>query len=366
MRVVTVMLVAAWVGGFLLAFYQDYAHAGDNVSVTRQFSPTADAAVTVDAGDDNGFETTPDYAYADGGGYAVDTDSGVNENSVALDPGTDKHNYYTYGLSNAMPSGSTINGITVRADIAVDSIKDTPFTAIRLSWDGGTSWTAVKQFTLTGVVETTYTYGGASDTWGRTWSTSELSDANFRVQVINGDTKSSGSKVDFSLDWIPVSVTFTAPWESYNDSGHTTVEDNFSGSTDLVYMQGTGFPNGDYDVGYYDGGDSLVLVALDENISVTDGTLNSQYLLTTDEDAVGDAYWHALVQPANATPFITNYTDVAITNPDTYELMANDSFFVAQEAIPEFPTVMAGIMVAGLCFGIYYWMRKRRLAYVKA
>ena len=55
-----------------------------------------------------------------------------------------------------------------------------------------------------------------------------------------------------------------------------------------------------------------------------------------------------------------------MNNPDFYELMANDSFYVAQSAIPEFPTVMAGIMVAGLCFGIYYWMRQRRLAYVKA
>jgi len=59
--------------------------------------------------------------------------------------------------------------------------------------------------------------------------------------------------------------------------------------------------------------------------------------------------------------------DEAINNPDTYGLLANDSFYVAQSAIPEFPTVMAAIVVAGVCFGIYYWMRrKRQLAYVKA
>jgi len=366
MRAVTVMLVAAWVGGFLLTFYQDYASAGGNETITRQFSPTADAANTTD-GDMDGFETTPTNAYADDASYAVDTNSGENINSDPTGIGTDKHEYYNYGLSDAMPSGANITGITVRADIAVDSTKDTPFTAIRLSWDGGTTWTdPVKQVTLTAQAETTYTYGSDTDTWGRAWTTSELSDANFRVQVINGENKDQTSSYDFSLDWLPVSVTFIALWESYSDSGHTVVEDNFSGSTDHVYMEGTGFPNGDYDVGYYDGGDSLVLVALDENISVTDGTLNSQYLLTTDPSAVGDAWWHVLVQPANATPFITDYTEVAITYPDTYELMANDSFYVAQSAIPEFPTVMAGIMVAGLCFGIYYWMRKRRLAYVKA
>ena len=361
MRFVTAMLVVAWVGGFLLPFLQDYASAALNETVTRQFSPTTDAANTTD-GDLNGFETTPGNAYADGTGYAIDTNSGLNDNAVADGIGTDKHNYYTYGLG-VIPSGSTINGITVRADIAVDSKFAESFTAIRLSWDGGTSWTAVKQFTLTAAAETTYTYGGSSDTWGRSWTTSELSDANFHVQVINGDTKTPNSLRDFSLDWIPVSITFTAPWESYNDPGHTTVEDNFTPGNSHVYMEGTGFATGNYDVGYYDA--DGILATADENISVSTGTLNSEYDLTTDPYAKGDGLWYALVQPANATPFADNYTDVA-ANPDTYELVANDSFNVAQSAIPEFPTVMAGIMVAGLCFGIYYWMRKRRLAYVKA
>jgi hypothetical protein len=263
-----------------------------------------------------------------------------------------------------MPPGASITGITVRADIAVDDTKDEPFTAIRLSWDGGASWTAVKPFTLTGIAETTYTYGGIADNWGHAWSTSDLSDANFRVQVINGDTKAIKDDREFSLDWIPVSVTFTAPWESYENLDPLTVCDDFSESTNHVYMQGTGFATGNYDVGYYDANGDLVVT--DENINVSASTLNSEWDLTNNKTAAGDADWHVLVQPASATqPLPNSYAD-AIANPDDYELMANDSFYVAQSAIPEFPTVMAGIMVAGLCFGIYYWMRKRRLAYVKA
>ena len=364
MRVVTVMLVAALAGGFLLLFYQDYAYAGGNETVTRQFSPSADAAVTSGAGDNDGFETTPANAYDDGTGYAVDATSGLPDNADPIGIGTDKHNYYNYGLSNAMPPGATINGITVRADIAVDDTKDEPFTAIRLSWDGGASWTAVKPFTLTGIAETTYTYGGIADNWGHAWSTSDLSDANFRVQVINGDTKAIKDDREFSLDWIPVSVTFTAPWESYENLDPLTVCDDFSESTNHVYMQGTGFATGNYDVGYYDANGDLVVT--DENINVSASTLNSEWDLTNNKTAAGAADWHVLVQPASATqPLPNSYAD-AIANPDDYELMANDSFYVAQSAIPEFPTVMAGIMVAGLCFGIYYWMRKRRLAYVKA
>lgn len=56
-----------------------------------------------------------------------------------------------------------------------------------LSWDGGTSWT---QAVLTGVdgTKTTHTIGGATDTWGRKWSVSELSNANFKVRFFTGSS----------------------------------------------------------------------------------------------------------------------------------------------------------------------------------
>lgn len=116
------------------------ALAAGAVSVTYQSSPSANAAQL--GGDDTGFETTPANAYADDTSYAVDTDSGANDNADPIGIGTDKHNYYNYGF-DVIPSGSTILGITVRADIAVDSLTNPPFTAIRLSYDGGANWTAV-------------------------------------------------------------------------------------------------------------------------------------------------------------------------------------------------------------------------------
>lgn len=364
-RVVIVILVAALVWGFFLLFCRDYVLASGNEPVTRQFSASAEAAVTSD-GDLNGFETTPTNAYADGSGSAVDEDSGAKDNSDPTGTGTDKHNYSSYGLLNAIPADSTINGITVGADIAVDSTVHSPYTAIRLSYDGGTSWTAVKQITLTGAAETTYTYGGTSDDWGYAWTTSDLSDANFRVQVINGDTRPQASLRDFSLDWIPVSITFTAPWESYSDEYYLVQSDNFTDFGDTVYMEGTGFTAGYYHVGYYDA--DGIWVVTDENKEVLgDGILNTNYNLSTDAEAVGDGYWHALVQPSSGYASFPSTYDTAIGAPDTYGLLANDSFYVAQEAIPEFPTVMAAIVVAAVCFGIYYWMRRRRkLAYVKA
>lgn len=357
----TVLLVVAFI-----AYYPDYVHAGGGVTITRGvFSPATQAAETVSAGDNDGFEGTSTGAFADGGGVATDARSGSGDNTTPTATGADKHQYYNYGIDTIpIPTGSTINGITVRADILVDSLTNSPYTAIQLSWDGGTSWTTAKSQSLTATIETTYTYGGAADNWGRTWAVSELSDANFRVRVINGDTANPNNR-DFSLDWIPVSLTFTAPWDSYEDSGRLTIRETFNNSFKTAYMEGTGFATGNYNVAYYDatvsGGGNKV--ETDANVGEVGGVLNTVIILS-DYPLSTTGLWHALVQPTGGTTFPTDY-DTAVAAPETYNLIANDSFTVEAGAIPEFPTVIAAVVVAGMCFGIFYWMRKRRLAYVK-
>ena len=77
---------------------------------------------------------------------------------------------------------------------------------VELSWDGGTSWTAAQTDPVESTSERTAVLGGSSDTWGRTWSVSELSDSNFRVRAA---TNGSGGLTYF-LDWTPVKV-YSAP-----------------------------------------------------------------------------------------------------------------------------------------------------------
>ncbi len=73
------------------------------------------------------------------------------------------------------------------------------------------------------------------------------------------------------------------------------------------------------------------------------------------------------MQPSSGyTAFGTESYATITTSPATYGLLADDSYNVDASAIPEFPAVIAGIAVAGMCFWIYYWMRKRRLARVQA
>ncbi|MFC1893762.1 Loki-CTERM sorting domain-containing protein [Chloroflexota bacterium] len=154
-------------------------------------------------------------------------------------------------------------------------------------------------------------------------------------------------------------------WESY--SSQWVREDNFSGSTNHVYMKGVGFDTtGTYKIAYYDGGtthDGADGTQLDVDLytDIGDGILDESERLLTSYGSSSYGTWHAVVYKTTGDM------------PDSYDLVSSsdpgyvveDSFYVEQSAIPEFPTVLTVIIAMALCAGIYLWMRKRRLAYVK-
>ena len=164
-------------------------------------------------------------------------------------------------------------------------------------------------------------------------------------------------------DFYSVGVEQIGTWYSHTDSERSgDEEDTFASPNTTVYMKGTNLATStSHRVAYYDagasGGQKVATVTTSTDGS---GALdNNQYLLTTDPGATAGT-WHALLQLASSEAFPTNYNDATIgTGPATYGLLANDEFTVEESAIPEFPTVFAAIGVAGLCFGIYWWMRKR-------
>ena len=145
-------------------------------------------------------------------------------------------------------------------------------------------------------------------------------------------------------------------WGSHSDATWLNVENSFAGATNHAYMYGENFDDDlgtATKVGYYDGLNALKQT--DTWTSWSGGTLNWSECLFT--DYIGDAdpgTWHAVViQTTDALP--PAYAD-ALNHAN---FVADDAFDVAASAIPEFPEVMAAIGVAGLCFGIYWWMRKR-------
>jgi hypothetical protein len=170
---------------------------------TGFLSPSANAAQTSSAGDNNGYQTSPANAYANDSSFATDTDSGTNKATSCADSGKDKHHYYNYNLN--IPTTAVIQGIQVRLDARADGTGGSPKLCVQLSWDGGITWTTARSTPTLSTTEATYNLGSTSDTWGRTWISSDFNNANFRLRVI--DVASNPSR-DFLLDYVAVNVTY--------------------------------------------------------------------------------------------------------------------------------------------------------------
>jgi hypothetical protein len=170
---------------------------------TGFLSPSANAAQTSGAGDNNGYQTSPANAYANDSVVASDTNSGTNNNTSCTNKGKDKHSYYNYNFN--IPATAVIQGIQVRLDARADAAAGSPKICVQLSWDGGTTWTAAKSTTTLSTTEATYTLGTTSDKWGRTWAPGNFSNANFRLRVIN---VASNTSRDFFLDYVAVNVIY--------------------------------------------------------------------------------------------------------------------------------------------------------------
>jgi len=182
--------------------------AGGGGSSAGYNSPSANARDS--GGDGNGFESSPSNAHADDAASAADINSGSGTGTSCTSSGKDRHRFFNYGFS--IPAGASVTGVEVRLDARADSTSGSPRMCVQLSWDGGTTWTAAKATAALGTSMTTFTLGGVSDPWGRTWSAANLADASFRVRVIN---VSSSTSRDFFLDWVGVrphyTITTSAP-----------------------------------------------------------------------------------------------------------------------------------------------------------
>ena len=167
---------------------------------------TTEAAVTSSSGDNNGFQTSPTNACADDAAFALDNNSGTSTSTSCTSTAKDRHLFYGYNFG--IPAGSTIDGVEVRLDAKLDSVFGEPHMCAEVSWDGGATWTTAKTTFTIATMENSYFLGSPSDTWGRTWSASDFSDANFRLRITN---VASSTFRDFELDWAAVQVAYTPP-----------------------------------------------------------------------------------------------------------------------------------------------------------
>lgn len=163
--------------------------------------PTANQADA--GGDGNGYEIAPANAYTADGAVAIDMNSGTNTSTSCANAGKDRHRFFNYSFN--IPNAAVIKGIQVRLKAKADSSVGAPMICVQLSGDGGLTWTAAATTPTLGSTFAEFTLGSTASTWGRAWNKNSLSNANFRVRVIN---VSSSTERDFRLDRLAVKVAY--------------------------------------------------------------------------------------------------------------------------------------------------------------
>lgn len=145
--------------------------------------------------------TSPANGYSLDGLYATSSTNGHRQD------------YYNYGFT--IPTGATIVGIEILLT-AKQAAGSTNSLAVDLSGNAGSSFTATKSTATLTTSATVYTLGGPTDTWGKSWSASEFSNANFRMRLTN--TVSGGNTTQYDGATIRIYYTFsqTATVEAVN------------------------------------------------------------------------------------------------------------------------------------------------------
>lgn len=168
---------------------------------TGFLSPTTNQPTV--GGDANGYEINPTNAYADDGLSAADMDSGAGASTSCTSPRKDRHLFYDFNVT--LPGSATIAGLEVRLDAGADSTAGAPLLCVQLSADGGATWTTPQVTGALGTTEATFIVGGSANTWGRTWSVANLSNASFRIVVTS---VAAATDRDFNLEYVALRVHY--------------------------------------------------------------------------------------------------------------------------------------------------------------
>lgn len=134
----------------------------------------------------------------------LNTSNDVRASSSAGVTSTAEVDTFTFGV----PSGKVIDGIEIVGEFRSNTAGDTATLTFSLSWDNGGTYTSTKSDTITGTTDVTRTYGGATDTWGRSWTDTEFANGTFQVKIQGSN--SNAIRV-CQLDYMAVKVYYSDP-----------------------------------------------------------------------------------------------------------------------------------------------------------
>jgi MSHA biogenesis protein MshQ len=116
-----------------------------------------------------------------------------------------------YGF--AIPTGSTIDGITVNAERKSTSTlqggsQDAAMRIVKAGVIGATDRSTATIYTTADFIEA---HGGAADLWGEVWTAADINDPNFGAAFAATKANPAGAAHNITVDHMPITVTYTPP-----------------------------------------------------------------------------------------------------------------------------------------------------------
>lgn len=178
----------------------------------------------------------PNNDWANGNNVCLSDDQRSQASSIG-----DLLDAYKYYFN--IPNNSTINGIAVEYE-GLKNSNGGPCVSVSvtvaLSWDGGNTYTSFDgggPFTSTS--DAIKSAGGLKNTWGRSWTSDELNDTNFRAVLKYSASKSCIFGYP-EIDYIQLKVNYTLPAPDLNFVAPTPLNNSVINST-LYINTSSGF-----------------------------------------------------------------------------------------------------------------------------
>ncbi|MFX0041491.1 MAG: hypothetical protein ACFE8L_01145, partial [Candidatus Hodarchaeota archaeon] len=122
-----------------------------------------------------------------------------------------------------IPAGATIQGILVSIEASTSVQYQSTGCWIRLSHNGGFSYTTPKSQSWSSTFDSYRTVGSSSDTWGRTWSPSDFSNSNFRIWLEKSGSTSATLRVDHIRIIVYYSLTTDTVVIDFDGTDHISI-----------------------------------------------------------------------------------------------------------------------------------------------
>lgn len=216
-------------------------HPGGGVTTTNPFNNVSTGNISASAVN-AGTWTNPSNVYTSNNVYATSSTANAVESWKG----------FTIPLNATVQN---IDGVTVQVEAKISAASPSCQIAVDLSWNGGTTWTTgagtgVKTSSNLTTTDTYYTFGSATDRWGRaSWAATDFTTANnfvVRAKVIKSTTANCANATVESIDHLFAVVTYD--YQTSTFTADTNLASPYGGALNPRGFWGTMLTEGAEDI----------------------------------------------------------------------------------------------------------------------